>query len=171
MATAGFRSLVGFWFGGLSAVPPTVQAGWRARQGFWFGGMSANPASVVVTPPDGPHGPGFHAFGPHEQDGYHPTWVRHRPEYEKLRHVLTKAEDAETRAERRLSGKELKEAVDEFVAVKENERYATLTEALKQTKDMNIALSAYVRQVSEVMALWEAENDDLLAMRIIMALI
>ena len=48
----------------LGNAPSTAQGGWRSRVGFWFGGLNAvaSVAPPTVTTEDGPHGPGWNLF-------------------------------------------------------------------------------------------------------------
>lgn len=56
--TGGYRSVTGFWLGGLSSVnTPAVTGGYISKQGFWLGGLAA-----VDTPPP-------------SNDGGYTSWV------------------------------------------------------------------------------------------------
>lgn len=126
------------------------------------------PPAPATAAPEGPHGPGWKLFG-HEDQAYHPPWTKRRPEYEKLRRVLAKAEDAETRVERREAAKELKTAVADLID--REAQQSAFAAGLRQLQAMNLSLAAYVAEVAQIVAAIEAEQDDMEAIQMIIELL
>ncbi len=121
------------------------------------------PSTTVI---DGPHGPGFNLFYPPKRHTPNP-----RDEIEELlRRHLSKAEDAETKVERREAAKELKAVVAEIVARDYTAELANVIEGLKALQSAKATLAEYVALVAQQVAEWEAEQDDLLAIQIMMEL-
>lgn len=128
-------------------------------------------APVIVVPPAvdaGIHGPGFNLFYPPRA----PRRDRRDEVEETIRRLLSKIEHAETKADRRAATRELKQTVSEIIARPdldlESQKFA---ESLRLVNDMQLTLREYAASVAQAVADWEAEQDDLLAIKIIMEML
>ena len=133
-----------------------------------FQPKGAAPIVVTTTVDAGIHGPGFNLFYPPRA----PRRDRRDEVEEVIRRILDLADNAANKTERRAATKELKQTVSEFVARPDLEiELQKLAESLKVIDAMKLTLREYANSVAQAVADWEAEQDDLLAIQIIMEML